>query len=148
MKTLGVRYEYPGDPFNYLRDLNGRILAANGNNPLFRLGPLPETDTNNLMPRIGFNWNPRTGKKGITGFFTEGDKLVVSGGYARTYDPIFMNLVVNMGSSFPFVSVNADAGCFLSCPRYDGAGFVSGESLHQICPFGRPSLSGDGSNID
>jgi hypothetical protein len=56
------------------------------------------------MPRIGFNWNPRTGKKGITGFFTGGDKLVVSGGYARTYDPIFMNLVVNMGSSFPFVA--------------------------------------------
>ncbi|MCM3870557.1 MAG: TonB-dependent receptor, partial [Pyrinomonadaceae bacterium] len=103
--TLGVRYEYPGDPLSYLRGLNGRILAANGNNPLFKLlGPLPETDANNLMPRIGFNWNPRTGKKGIIGFFTGGDKLVVSGGYARTYDPIFMNIVVNMGASFPFVA--------------------------------------------
>lgn len=102
--TLGVRYEYPGDRFSYLRDLNGRILAANGNNPVFRLGPLPETDTNNLMPRIGFNWNPRTGKKGIIGFFTGGDKLVVSGGYSRTYDPIFLNLYANMGGSFPFVA--------------------------------------------
>ena len=102
--TLGVRYEYPGDRFNFLRELNGQILAANGNNPLFRLGPIPETDANNLMPRIGFNWNPRTGKTGIIGFFTGGDKLVVSGGYSRTYDPIFMNLVVNMGSSFPFVA--------------------------------------------
>ncbi len=102
--TLGVRYEYPGDPFSYLRELNGRILAANGNNPVFRLGPTPETDANNLMPRIGFNWNPRTGKKGISGFFTGGDKLVVSGGYSRTYDPIFMNLYVNMGISFPFVA--------------------------------------------
>jgi hypothetical protein len=103
--TLGVRYEYPGDPLSHLRELNGRILSANGNNPLFRLlGPLPETDTNNLMPRIGFNWNPRAGKKGLIGFFTGGDKLVVSGGYARTYDPIFMNLVVNMGISFPFVA--------------------------------------------
>ena len=102
--TLGVRYEYPGDPFSYLRGLNGRILAANGNHPVFRLGPLPETDANNLMPRIGFNWNPRTGKKGIIGFFTGADKLVVSGGYSRTYDPIFMNLYVNMGISFPFVA--------------------------------------------
>lgn len=102
--TFGVRYEYPGDPFNYLRELNGRILAANGNNPVFRLGPLPQTDVNNLMPRIGFNWNPRTSKKGIIGFFTGGDKLVVSGGYSRTYDPIFMNLYVNMGISFPFVA--------------------------------------------
>jgi hypothetical protein len=102
--TLGVRYEYPGDPFNYLRELNHRILAANGNHPVFRLGPLPEIDANNLMPRIGFNWNPRTDKKGVIGFFTGGDKLVVSGGYARTYDPIFMNLYVNMALSFPFVA--------------------------------------------
>jgi hypothetical protein len=102
--TLGVRYEYPGYQFGHLRGLNGRILAANGNNPLFRLGPLPEADANNLMPRIGFNWNPRAGTNGVGGFFTGGDKLVVSGGYARTYDPIFMNIVVNMGSSFPFVA--------------------------------------------
>jgi hypothetical protein len=87
-----------------LRGLNGRILAANDNNPLFKLGFLPETDTNNLMPRIGFNWNLQTGTKGVIGFVTGGDKLVVSGGYARTYDPIFMNIVVNMGSSFPFVA--------------------------------------------
>jgi carboxypeptidase family protein/TonB-dependent receptor-like protein len=102
--TFGVRYEYPGDPLSHLRELNRRILAANGNNPIFRLGPLPDTDANNLMPRIGFIWNPRTGKKGVIGFFTRGDKLVVSGGYARTYDPIFMNPIVNMAGSFPFVA--------------------------------------------
>ncbi len=102
--TFGVRYEYPGDPLSYLRELNGRILDANGNNPVFRLGPLPETDANNLMPRIGFNWNPRTGKTGIIGFFTGGDKLVVSGGYSRTYDTIFMQIYINMGISFPFVA--------------------------------------------
>ncbi len=102
--TFGVRYEYPGDKLSYIRELNGRILAANGNNPIFRLGLIPETDVNNLMPRIGFNWNPRTNKKGIIGFFTGGDKLVVSGGYARTYDPIFMNLYVNLAGSFPFVA--------------------------------------------
>ena len=114
--TLGVRYEYPGYQFGYLRGLNGRILAANGNNPLFKLGPLPETDANNLMPRIGFNWNPQTGTKGVIGFFTGGDKLVVSGGYARTYDPIFMNIVVNMGGSFPFVATPECRETMLSKP--------------------------------
>ena len=105
--TFGVRYEYPGDKFRYIRELNGRILAANGNNPIFRLGPTPETDVNNLMPRLGFNWNPRTDKNGISGFLTGGDRLVVSGGYARTYDPIFMNLYVNMALSFPFVATQS-----------------------------------------
>jgi TonB dependent receptor-like, beta-barrel len=104
MLTLGVRYEYPGDPFNYLRELNGRILPANGNNPVFNLGPIPQVDANNFMPRIGFNWNPRTDKNGLIGLFTGGDKLVISGGYARTYDPIFMNLYVNIALSFPFVA--------------------------------------------
>jgi len=81
--TFGVRYEHPGDSFSYLRELNERILGANGNNPAFRLGPTPQTDANNLMPRIGFSWNPRTSKNGILGFITGGDKLVVRGGYAR-----------------------------------------------------------------
>ena len=102
--TVGLRYDYPGDKFGYIRELNSRILAANGNNPIFRLGPTPETDVNNLMPRLGFNWNPRTDKTGISGFLTGGDRLVVSGGYARTYDPVFMNLYVNMATSFPFVA--------------------------------------------
>lgn len=102
--TFGVRYEYPGESFGYLRGLNDRILAANGNNQIFRLGPSPKTDTNNFMPRIGFNWNPRTDKKGIIGFITGGDKLAVRGGYSRTYDAIFMNIYVNVGISFPFVA--------------------------------------------
>ena len=102
--TFGVRYEHPGDPFSYLRKLNERILTANGNNPALRLGPTPKTDANNLMPRVGFNWNPRTGEDGIIGFITGGDKLVVRGGYSRAYDPISMNLYVNMGISFPFVA--------------------------------------------
>ncbi len=31
--SYGVRYEYPGDSFQYLRELNQRILAANNNDP-------------------------------------------------------------------------------------------------------------------
>jgi hypothetical protein len=102
--TLGVRYEYPGDSFSYLKELNQRILAANGNNPAFVFTPSPKVDKNNIMPRIGFNWNLRTRDSGILGFITGGDKLVLRGGYSRTYDANFINLNLNVFSSFPFVA--------------------------------------------
>ncbi len=100
--TYGIRYEYPGDSFGYLREVNERILAANGNDPAFRSTPTPKADTNNFMPRIGFNWNPRTGGEGLLGLVTGGDKVVVRGGYSRTYDANFANINANMFYSFPF----------------------------------------------
>ncbi len=102
--TLGLRYEYPGDSFSYLKDLNQRILAANGNDPAFRLNPSPKTDKDNFAPRIGFNWNPRTSDKGLIGLLTGGDKLVIKGGYARAFDANFININLNIFSSFPFVA--------------------------------------------
>jgi Carboxypeptidase regulatory-like domain len=107
--TFGVRYEYPGDTFSYSKKLNERILAANGNDPAFRSGPKPEVDADNFMPRIGFNWNPRTSEKGFLGFLTGRDKLVIRGGYARTYDANFMNTQVNVALSFPFVATQSFA---------------------------------------
>ena len=103
--SYGVRYEYPGDSFKYLKELNTRILTANGNNPAFALNPVPQKDTNNWMPRIGFNWNPQTSDKGLIGFITGGDKMVIRGGYARSYDANFININLNVASSFPFVAV-------------------------------------------
>ena len=102
--TVGLRYEHPGNSFQYLEELNQRILAANGNNPAFRFTPVPKADTNNFMPRIGFNWNPRTRDTGIIGFITGGDKIVLRGGYSRTYDANFVNLNLNVAISFPFVA--------------------------------------------
>ncbi len=103
--TYGLRYEYPGDSFSNLKALNQRILAANNNNPGFVYEPQPEVDTNNFMPRIGFNWNPRTRETGILGFLTGGDKTVIRGGYSRTYDANFININLNIFSSFPFVAI-------------------------------------------
>ncbi len=101
--TFGARYEYPGNLFGYLEDANERVLAANGNNPAFRWTPRPRTDTNNVAPRIGFSWNPRTSGKGILGAVTGGDKLVIRGGYSRAYDANFLNIPANIGREFPFV---------------------------------------------
>ena len=103
--TYGLRYEYPGDSFSNLKALNERILDANNNNPGFVYDPQPKVDTNNLMPRIGFNWNPRTRNSGILGFLTGGDKTVIRGGYSRTYDANFININLNIFSSFPFVAI-------------------------------------------
>ncbi|MFN6963796.1 MAG: carboxypeptidase regulatory-like domain-containing protein [Pyrinomonadaceae bacterium] len=102
--SFGVRYEYPGDSFSYLKELNKRILAANGNNAAFRFDPVPKVDNDNWMPRLGFNWNPSTSGKGVLGWITGRDKLVIRGGYARTFDANFININLNVFSSFPFVA--------------------------------------------
>lgn len=102
--TLGLRYEYPGDSFSYLKEANERIVAANGGDSRYALTPVPKADTNNLMPRIGFNWNPQTSDKGLIGFLTGGDKLVFRGGYSRTYDANYINLNLNIAGGFPYVA--------------------------------------------
>lgn len=116
--SFGLRYEYPGDSFKYLKDLNQRILAANNNDPGFVFDPVPGTDTNNFMPRIGFNWNPQTSDEGFLGFLTGGDKLVVRGGYVRSYDANFININLNVATAFPFVAaINLPAaGAFTAIP--------------------------------
>lgn len=106
----GIRYEYPGDSFQYLREVNQRVLAVNNNDPEFRFEPYPKKVTNNWMPRIGLNWNPRTNAKGVIGFITGGDKLVVRLGYARAYDPWIVNINQNIFTSFPFTATRNFAG--------------------------------------
>jgi len=99
----GLRYELPGNSFQSLYDLNDRILANNNNQPVFRLSNRPGRDTNNFQPRFGFSWNPRTGSDGALGWLTGKDALVVRGGYARANDYGFININLNIFSSFPFV---------------------------------------------
>ena len=88
-------------------DLNESILSANNNNELFRLSQTPKTDRNNFQPRVGFNWQPTTSTDGLLGMITGGDRFVVRGGYARTNDYAFLNIALNIASSFPFVAAIA-----------------------------------------
>ena len=71
--NLGLRYELPGSNISRLVEQNERVLAANGNDAVFRLTPVPKADRNNLEPRVGFNWVPRTSDTGIVGLLTGGD---------------------------------------------------------------------------
>jgi outer membrane receptor protein involved in Fe transport len=102
--TLGLRYENAGQPIQDLVEFNNPVLAAAGNDPRFKVNPIPGRDQNNWQPRLGFNWNPRTSNDGIMGFLTGGDKLVIRGGYTRTHDYAYTNIALNIWSSFPFVA--------------------------------------------
>jgi Carboxypeptidase regulatory-like domain len=102
--NFGVRYELNGNNIQSLIDLQERILAANGNNDVYRLRPVPSTDKNNFQPRVGFNWSPVTDTGGMVGMLTGGDKFVLRGGYARTNDYAFLNIALNIVSSFPYVA--------------------------------------------
>lgn len=102
--TYGLRYERPGEATLSLLTANERIVQIAGGDPRFALTPVPQIDKNNFQPRFGFNWNPRTESDGILGFVTGGDKLVFRGGYAVTHDYTFINIALNVASSFPFVA--------------------------------------------
>ncbi|MFN7999924.1 MAG: carboxypeptidase regulatory-like domain-containing protein [Acidobacteriota bacterium] len=100
--SYGLRYETPGNSIGSLQPFNDAILAANGNNPVFRFRN-PNRDTNNLQPRFGFNWRPNFGDSGIASLLFGGDKTVIRGGYSRTNDYGFININLNIASAFPFV---------------------------------------------
>ncbi|MFN7928272.1 MAG: carboxypeptidase regulatory-like domain-containing protein [Blastocatellia bacterium] len=101
--TYGLRYETPGNSIASLYPFEQQILARNGNNAAFRLNRRPQRDTNNLQPRLGFNWRPEFSKDGVIGMLTGGDKTVLRGGYSRTNDYGFININLNIASAFPFV---------------------------------------------
>jgi hypothetical protein len=125
--NLGVRYELPGNNIQSLVDLDQRILQANGNDPVYRLTPVPKVRRNNVQPRIGFNWAPRTERGGIVGLITGGDNFVLRGGYARTNDYAFLNIALNIASSFPYVAA------------INRSNLANAFSLLQATPAGVPS---------
>jgi hypothetical protein len=108
--SLGVRYELPGNSIDSLVELNESIVETAGGDPRYALAPVPEQDTDNWQPRVGFNWNPQTSGGGMLGWLTGGNRLVVRGGYARTHDYAFLNLALNVASSFPFVAATSSPG--------------------------------------
>jgi hypothetical protein len=108
--NYGLRYELPGNAVDNLFPINDAIVAANGNNPLFRYNSRPGRDINNFQPRLGFNWNPQTSSDGVIGFLTGGNKTVLRGGYARTFDYAFLNMALNISSAFPFQAAFSSPG--------------------------------------
>ena len=138
--TFGLRYELPGQPIQDLADFHAPVLAASGNNPQFRLDPLPPVDKNNFQPRFGFNWNVRTSGSGLFGKFLGEDKTVLRGGYSRTNDYAYTNIALNIWSSFPFVAaVNLPTAPQTVAPG--GNGIINSWATLQSPPFAPASLA-------
>jgi hypothetical protein len=132
--NLGVRYEVPGNNVQSLIDLNQTIVSTNANNPVFALSAVPKTDTNNFEPRLGFNWQPTTRTEGWLGRLTGGDRFVLRGGYARTHDYAFLNLALNIASSFPYVAAinRSNLGNAFSVLQSTPAGVPAGTDPNQL----------------
>ena len=100
--TYGIRYESPGNLLTSLAKAADQIVAANGGDPRFALSPVAPRDTNNWAPRFGFNYR-FSEAPGLFHILTGSRALVVRGGYARTYDSSFTQVVTQVANSFPFV---------------------------------------------
>ena len=129
--SLGLRYEVPGNTLSSLIDLNDNIVQTTGD-PRYALAPVPKRDTNNVQPRLGFNWNPKTTAGGLIGLLTGGDKFVVRGGYARTNDYAFLNLALNVASSFPYVAAINNSNFADAFTRLPNLQFTAGQDPNQL----------------
>jgi hypothetical protein len=78
--NLGIRYEYTSAPFGYFSEA--------------------KADINNWAPRFGFAWSPKSAD-GLLGWIAGGDKFVLRGGYAISYDQIFQNILLNNARNYP-----------------------------------------------
>jgi hypothetical protein len=100
--TYGIRYESPGSPVDDLVRLNRRTVTENNGDPAFVFEPVPKRDTNNWSPRIGFNYRFEEWP-GPWRVFTGSGRLVLRGGYSRSYDRSFNQIFQNVASGFPFL---------------------------------------------
>lgn len=90
--NMGVRYEIAGVPLGMFGATDAESRAA--------LVPGPsKMDKNNIAPRIGVNYAPRSDNR----FLGDG-KTVFRAGFGMGYDVIFYNLLTVNGSNFPRVN--------------------------------------------
>ena len=89
--NLGVRYDYLSNPLNALA-----YPALDINNPFAPINTVvhEKDDKNNIAPRVGFAFVPRSG------IFSDG-KTVFHGGIGVFYDSFFTNILVNAAQSSP-----------------------------------------------
>ena len=122
---FGVRYEYNGTPFNYL----GYPGFNSADPACFPCNVKQQADTNNIAPRLGFNYSP-----------VAGGKTVISGGFGLFYDHVFSNIIDNIQGSSP----NAAAKNIVSATSGRGTAAWSGV-LNRIT--NKNPLASDTSNV-
>jgi hypothetical protein len=91
--NLGLRYEANGAPLGFFGATDPESLGA-------MVPGLVEDDRNNWAPRVGFAYSPR----GNNWLFGDG-QTVIRGGYGKSYDFLFYNLLTVNASNYPRVVV-------------------------------------------
>ena len=105
--NLGLRYELPG---NWINSLRGAEPAASWTPPAAtsasRSPRCPSATPTTSSPGWASTGTRARARTASPGFLTGGDRLVVRGGYARTHDYAFLNIALNIASSFPQVAAS------------------------------------------
>ncbi len=120
--NLGLRYEWTSNP----ADVRKQTLNAISTLPGVYEFRKPKTDTNNLMPRVGFAWDP-TGE----------GRWAVRGGFGVSFDVTPQNFPVLQLPPQLQIEQNPDITCGLPNPPAwcaSGVGFLAGGGLVNATP--------------
>lgn len=118
--TLGVRYDYFGQPINALR--TAAFSGLFNVNPQTLQGPYIEPskvdlDKNNWAPVVGIAYSPDF-KNGWMGWLFGDKKSVIRTGYQLSYDTFFNNILSNAATSAPnLVSTATNSIVTTALPR-------------------------------
>jgi hypothetical protein len=124
--NLGVRYEWTSNPADVKKQLLNAISTLPG---VFEFRE-PKTDTNNVMPRIGFAWDPLNDQK-----------WAVRGGFGVSFDVTPQNFPLLQLPPQLQTEQNPDITCTLPgapawCANFvsggPGNGFLAGGGLLQV----------------
>jgi hypothetical protein len=84
-----------------------------------------ETDKNNFAPRFAVAWTPHA-ERGVLGWLTGKDKMVVRGGYSKVFDRIGQGLALNFDQNLSFgMSTSLSSPFGLAYEQNPAARFVN-----------------------
>jgi outer membrane receptor protein involved in Fe transport len=95
--NLGLRYENSTVPLGLFGATDQQSLGALVPGPVKR-------DNNNWAPRVGFAWSPSP-TAGFTRWLLGETTSSIRGGYGKSYDVLFYNILTVNGSNYPRVVV-------------------------------------------
>lgn len=93
--NLGLRYENSTVPLGFFGATDPQVLAALVPGPVKR-------DNNNVAPRVGFAWSPSP-SGGVAKWLFGETASSIRGGYGKSYDVLFYNILTVNASNYPRV---------------------------------------------